>query len=363
VIDDINAQLSGNPLAGMDLKASARSGEGQATIEGQLNLAQSAPALDITIRGEDVQVVNTSQAIIHTSPDLQLTIDKDRIHLRGDMSVPSAQITLREIPQSAIKVSSDQILIDKTTSAPAETKRKIDAQVRTKLGDNVTFSGFGLSGRLSGEVVSSERPGEATTAQGEVQILDGRYRAYGQNLTIETGRLLFSGAGVTNPVLDLRATRQPTPDIRVGVVARGTLQKPEFALFSDPTLTERNQLSYLLLGRPADTASSNERSALGEAALAFGLNRTGGITDKISQQFGLDHLGVQAEPGSTSEQAAFVIGKYLAPKLYVSYGIGLFEPINTLRMQYSIDQHWKLVTESSGEASGGDITYSVERGR
>ena len=364
VIENIDAQLSGNPLAGMDLNASARSGDGQATVAGQLNFAQGDPVADITIQGNDFRVMNTPQARIDASPDLQLSIGKDRIRLLGDIFIPNAQITLREIPQSAIRVSSDQVLIGSTTTAaPAPLVRKLDAQVRTKLGDNVTFSGFGLSGRLAGEVVSSEGDGQATVAEGEIRILDGRYRAYGQNLTIETGRLLFFGAGITKPVLDLRATRQPTPDIRVGVAARGILQKPVFNLFSEPTMNERNQLSYLLLGRPADTASSGERTVLGEAALAIGLKRAGGITDKISQQFGLDNLGVETQAGSTSEQAAFVIGKYLAPRLYVSYGIGLFEPINTLRLQYSIDQHWKLTTESSGKASGGDIIYSVERGQ
>ena len=364
VLRDVNAQLSGSPLAGMDMQASVRSGGGQANIEGRVNLARSTPSVDLAIRGEDFQIMNTPQAIIHTSPDLQLTVDKDRIRLRGDIRVPAAQISLREIPQSAIKVSADQTLVNQTsTPTPTPAIRKLDAQVRTTLGDNVTFNGFGLNGRLRGDIVSSERPGEATTAKGEIRIEDGHYRAYGQNLTIETGRLLFSGAAITQPVIDLRATRQPTPDVLVGIVARGTLQQPDFSLFSEPSMTERNQLSYLLLGRPADIASNAERSALGEAALAFGLNRAGGITDKISQQFGLDTLGVEAQPGSTSEQAAFVIGKYLAPKLYVSYGIGLFEPVNTLRMQYSIDQHWKLVTESSGKASGGDIIYSVERGR
>jgi len=66
------------------------------------------------------------------------------------------------------------------------------------------------------------------------------------------------------------------------------------------------------------------KKVLSEAAFAFGLKRAGSITYKNSQQFGLDNLGVETQPGSTSEQAAFVIGKYLAPKLYVSYGIGLF---------------------------------------
>lgn len=57
-----------------------------------------------------------------------------------------------------------------------------------------------------------------------------------------------------------------------------------------------------------------------------------------------------------------MIGKYLTPSLYVSYGVGLFEPVNTLRLRYTISRRWRLVTESSTAASGGDLIYHIERG-
>ncbi|MDH3377901.1 MAG: hypothetical protein OEQ39_13215, partial [Gammaproteobacteria bacterium] len=50
-IDNINAQISGNPQAGMDLKASARSGDGHLTVEGQVNFASGQPVVDISIGG------------------------------------------------------------------------------------------------------------------------------------------------------------------------------------------------------------------------------------------------------------------------------------------------------------------------
>ncbi len=363
ILGDIDARLSGNPFAGMNVTARGQSDGGVVKVDGNVDFSKGALALDMEIQGDRVQVSNTPQAKVYVSPDLHVGVERNRLRVEGTVNVPRAQITLREIPKTAIKSSSDQVIVNETTTAQTPTKRSIIARVRTVLGDDVNFNGFGLSGRLGGEVVSIEKPGEVTIAEGEINILDGRYEAYGQNLTIQTGRLLFSGAEITNPALDLRATRQPTEDVIVGVTARGTLQQPEFSLYSEPSMTERNQLSYLLLGRPADTASSSEKSALGQAALALGLKRAGGITDRISDQIGLDQLGVEAQPGSTSEQAAFVIGKYLTPKLYVSYGIGLFEPINTLRLRYSINRNWKLETESSGRASGGDIIYSIEGGR
>ena len=58
--------------------------------------------------------------------------------------------------------------------------------------------------------------------------------------------------------------------------------------------------------------------------------------------------------------ASYTLGKYLTPDLYVSYGIGLFDAINTFNMRYSITD--KLSVEAaSGSGSSADIIYTIER--
>ena len=92
---------------------------------------------------------------------------------------------------------------------------------------------------------ATSRPASAT---GELAIRDGSYRAYGQNLDIRTGRLLFAGGPLTTPGLDVEAVRRPASDVLVGVRVRGTLREPVFALFSEPDMSQSRQLSWLVLG-------------------------------------------------------------------------------------------------------------------
>jgi translocation and assembly module TamB len=47
----------------------------------------------------------------------------------------------------------------------------------------------------------------------------------------------------------------------------------------------------------------------------------------------------------------------------VSYGIRIFDPVNTQKLQYAFARRWRLETETSSEASGGDLIYNIERGR
>ena len=77
----------------------------------------------------------------------------------------------------------------------------------------------------------------------------------------------------------------------------------------------------------------------------------------------LDTFGIETDPDDAASEAAFVIGKYLTPSLYVSYGIGLLDPVKTVKLRYEISKRWRLVTESSSAASGGDVFYNIERGR
>src|SRR5699024_11108532 len=124
----------------------------------------------------------------------------------------------------------------------------------------------------------------------------------------------------------------------------------------------------LVLGRPLENTSSSESSLITRAALALGISGSNALTKKLSGAIGVDTLGIETgsgEAGSASnpEQAAFVIGKYLSPDLYVSYGIGLFEPVSTVKLQYTLSSKWKLATEASTIASGGDLIYTIERGR
>lgn len=364
-LKDIQVELSGEGTHGVRLNAHALSAGGELNIVGNSDLRGNA---DINVKGESFRVINTLEAQIDASPDLSIALRPDRIDVGGELVIPKARFSLKELPESAVTVSEDQVIIESEEKAKETTsnEREVYARVRTVLGDKVHFDGFGLKGRIQGELLVIDRPGEPTTASGELNIRDGEYRAYGQGLVIERGRILFPGGPINQPGLDVRAIRRPREGITVGVLVRGGLRKPDFTLFSDPSMTQGNQLSYLVLGRPLSGTSGTEGSALIRASLALGLKGGNAVAEKIGDSLGLDQFGLaQSEAGSDSspENASFVIGKYLSPKLYVSYGLGLFNQTSTLQLQYTISKHWKFITESANETSGADLIYTIETGK
>ena len=178
---------------------------------------------------------------------------------------------------------------------------------------------------------------------------------------IDAGRLLFNGGAITDPAIELRAVRRDTEDVTVGIYARGTLAAPQFSLFSTPDMPQDQQLSWLVLGRPMEqNATAGERSAVNDAALSLGVSGGSYLTQRLGSGLKLDEISIASKPGQTADQAQFTIGKYLSPKLFISYGIGVFQPGHSFRLLYDIGKHFKLSTES-GVESGGDLIYTIEK--
>ena len=362
-LEDVELVLAGDGESGVTVGAQARSGGGTLSAEGRVTLSGAGPEGRIAVVGDVFEVVDTVDAQVVVSPDLDLALTGDGIELTGSVTVPRARLSPRDTGESAVAVSGDQVIVASGEQADRPAGRPFTANVRLALGDEVHLDAYGLTGRLVGAIEITEKPGEPTAATGELRVQEGIYEAYGQELEIETGRVVFAGGPITEPGLDIEAVRRPTEDIVVGARVRGVLAAPELSLFSEPPMAQQEQLSYLVLGRPLDDASASESSAMSRAALVLGLRGGNFVSERINENLGLDTFGIETDSDEAASEAAFVIGKYLTPSLYVSYGIGLLDPVKTVKLRYEISKRWRLVTESSSEASGGDVFYNIERGR
>jgi translocation and assembly module TamB len=386
-LQQVQLRLSGRGEGPLAIDGSMASGGGSLTLNGTLDPSVAPPHADLALKGQDFQALATPDGRIWVTPDLHLASAPDGLHLEGTLTVPRAEITPQGLGNNGVAVSQDQIIVGAEPKAQADAL-KIYSLVTVTLGDKVEFKGFGLSTRLEGGVTVNEQPQRVTTGQGELRLVEGAYKAYGQDLSIETGRLIFDGGDITRPAVDLYATRHPQSDITVGVRVRGTLDKPQLTLQSEPPMPREQQLSWLVLGRALEQSSSSDRSAVSQAALSLGLSGGDYFAQKIGKSVGLDLVSVGQGPvggssvaadataiqGSqaqqnagtstayTSQAAQLTLGKYLTPRLFVSYGVSLFQPGQTFRLLYDIGHGFKLQTES-GVASGGDIIYTFERGK
>jgi len=335
----------------LSLQASGSAGDGRLAIDGRIGWRERRLNGELALTGDRLLLANVPEARIYASPDLKFRLDGRRIAVTGEVVVPEACIQPADTA-GAVLVSSDERIVRPEAGPGAEERFEVTSDIRLTLGRKVQVRAFGLSAAINGAVRARTQPQGATTASGEFEVAQGVYRAYGRELDVERGRLLFTGGPVTDPAVDLRATRE-LPGYTVGVIARGPLRRPQLTLFSEPSLPQAQIASMLIVGR------SNIQGDPGAADSELSATERGGalLAGQLGKYVGLDDVGLIEDSEEGSE---LVLGKYLSPRLYVSYGISLVDEINTLKLRYTIGDQW-VISAESGQESAADIEYRIEK--
>jgi translocation and assembly module TamB len=347
----------------LQLEGSAKSGDGTVSLRGTAGTAVGSAPVEISLEGKSFRVMKTSEIQVDVSPDLEISVDGQNVTVRGEVVVPDAEIKIKKLEEGAVRPSPDVVVVSqkdgeerlRTAAGPL----RVDARVRLVLGEDVEVEALGLTAEPEGALLLTQTPNGLTRGSGELDISGGKYEAYGQDLDIERGRLIFGGGPVSNPGLDLRASRTARDGTVAGIEVRGTLEEPEVTLWSNPSMGESDQLAYVLLGRPLESAEEGEGDLLTKAATSLGLKGGNLLAARLGSRFGLEEARIETDGGL--EEASLVVGKYLSPDLYVAYGIGLFEPVSTFRIRYLLSSKWSLEAET-GLGTRADFLYSIERG-
>ncbi|MFP4607914.1 MAG: translocation/assembly module TamB domain-containing protein, partial [Thiohalospira sp.] len=349
----VTATIIADGAAPLQLEARAGSGDGHLALDGTFQPRPPMTA-DLRLTGDGARVADLPEARVAVRPDIRLVVTPESASVEGEVRIPEARLVLPEGSGGGVSPSPDVVY---RTEAPESAGLPLTADIRLLLGQRVYLRGHGFRGRLEGDLRLIQEPGTPTRGRGELVIQDGHYRAWGQELTIDDGRLLFADTPVDNPGLDLRAER-PGLSVTAGVHVGGRLQDPSLRLFSDPPMEDSEILSWVVLGRPLESASGEEGASLAAAATALQLAGGGRLANELGDRFGIDEVGIAS--GTTADSAALVLGTWLSPRLYVRYAIGLTEDINTLRTRYLLDEQWTLEAET-GAASGIDLLWSIDR--
>ena len=319
---------------------------GQGTLNGNIAWGQ-ALVVDLALKGSQLPVSVEPYAKLEVAPDLKISMKGDELAVAGKVLVPRGEITVRELPPSTVKVSDDTVIVGQQTEqgkAPLAMKMDIDVEVGA---DKLSFAGFGLTANLQGHV----HIGDNMDTRGELWLNDGRYRAYGQRLTVRRARLLFAGP-LDQPYLDIEAIRQ-TDDVIAGIRLSGSAEQPTTQIFSEPALSQEQALSYLVLGRPLST-DGGDNNMLAQAALGLGLMGSAGVTSGLAKNLGIQDF--QLDTQGSGDQTAVVASGNISEKLSLRYGVGVFEPANTIALRYKLSK--KVYLEAAGGvASSLDIFY------
>lgn len=336
------------------------------TTQGQLNLNGSAnwqkiDAWQATLaaKGEKIRVTVPPMVRIDVSPDVQLTATGQALTLTGRVQVPWARLQVQELPESAVAVSDDEVMLDEHMQ-PIATKNlsiPINTHLAVKLGDDVELNAFGLQTKLRGDLnlIQDHR---GFGLNGRINLISGRFHAYGQDLLIRKGSLLFSGPP-DQPMLDIEAIRNPESTengVTAGVRVGGLANAPKLDIFSDPAMSQQEALSYLVRGQGLNS-TNDESGMMTSMLIGLGVAKSGKLVGKIGETFGVSNLLLDTQ--GVGDKSQVVVSGYVFPGLQIKYGVGIFDSLATLTLRYRLMP--KLYLQAvSGIDQALDLLYQFE---
>ena len=313
-------------------------------------------ANQIAIEHEDIKLA--------VSPDLETHIDANEIVIEGDINIPKARIKISALPENAITPSKDVYLRGEPEST--DPIKNIIADINLHIDENKTknvkLDAFGLTANLHGQLQIKNQP--STVGYGDLQILDGRYKAYGQNLIIQTGEVQFNGP-IGQPFLFVEAIRNPelTADgVIAGVRIEGAASKPTVSLFSEPAMEQSQNLLYLINGAGNLNGGSSSSEDYQAALVGFGLSRSGSVTGSIGEALGIEDLNFSTTGQGDNTQVSMTGN--INDRLSVRFGVGLFGSSQEVAIRYQLlpQLYVEAIQRLSDAVSLIDLYYEFSLG-
>lgn len=299
-------------------------GRGVGEIEGRFFFDNpEAMKLELNLSGEQLLLVNTQTIKMLSNTMLDIGVRPNRLDINGSILIPSANLTPANLVLETVSDSEDLVVetrggeTNKNETDKAESNQ-VFGTLEIAFGDDVKVEVPGIDTSVQGSVEYRWNGDVVPVAEGSY-TLNGKVDIYGPTLTINNGSISFPNVPANNPMLNIRAQRDILGNTEIrsaGVQVIGTLKRPVLEAFTVPVTNEDRAWALLVTGSDFDQSQG-----------------VGG----------------------------FDVGTYIGPKLYVSYGISLFESENVVSARYDLKKGFGIKVTSGQRETGLDISYTIDR--
>ncbi|ELB2803930.1 translocation/assembly module TamB [Vibrio alginolyticus] len=336
------------------------------TPDGELNVTGDADWQDLQnwrtkarVFAKELNVDVPPMVKIKVEPDMTIDVTPQLAKIEGDINLPWGRIVVEELPPSAVGVSSDTVILDKNLQPVEDVAAMpfdVETNINIKIGDDFQLAAFGLKGGLKGNLNVTQKD-KGPFIVGEVNVVDGSYRSFGQDLLIKEGKILMNGPP-DQPYLSIKAIRNPDntqDDVIAGVQVSGPASDPSIEIFSEPAMNQANALSYLLRGQDIDGEAGG--NAMTTTLIGLSLAKSGRVVGEIGEAFGVQDL--QLDTAGSGDDSQVTVSGYILPGLQVKYGVGIFNSLGEFTVRYRLMQDLYLEAVS-GVDSAVDLLYQFE---
>jgi len=307
-----------------ELNGTFRAGEGIGTIATIIYFENVlSPVVELSLKGESLTIIDVPELNIIANPDLELSWRDTGMEVNGRLFIPRARLAPTQIPRSSVGQSADVVIVaGELPAAETESWRdkplRIRGSLEVELGEQAEIALNMARVNVYGTTRFTWQDELLPLANGNFDIR-GEVQAYGQLLRITRGRISFPDIPADNPHLNIRAERDIFGNLQIqkaGLMVTGTLRRPLIEPYTTPMTNKDRARTLLVTG-----SDFNYEQGVGAVA----------------------------------------VGYYVLPRLYVSYGIGVFEDGNVISIRYDLGSRFGIRVTSGQRDTGVDLNYTIER--
>ncbi len=322
-LEDINLDSRLEENGEIELTGSFRAGEGRAEIRTRAdNALTTATGLELTLQGENLTVIDVPDLRALADIDLSLGYDGQRLNLNGNVTIPHARVRPANLGTTRVYESEDVVIVagelpEEPISQASAPDIELFGSVQVALGNDVVADLEVTRLAATGSAAFTWQGELIPTALGRYNV-GGQILVFGQLLEISEGVVRYDDVPATEPYVRIRAERDifgNTQVRRAGVLVAGLATRPTIEPYTLPRTTKERALTLLVTGSDFDLEQ-------GVGAIGF--------------------------------------GTYIAPRVFLSYGIGLFDNENVVRVRYDITRGFGVTATSGQKESGVDLNYRFE---
>lgn len=322
-LDELELQLAMSDEQQIEIDGTFLAGAGRGELKSTVEYGDARPAsVKMTIDGERLTLVDLPDVRAVADPNITLAYSANRLDLGGILLVRDATVRPRNLGESPVPESDDVVIVagelpDTVIDTADEGKLEIFGDLTVTLADNVSIDLDLAQATVTGSTKFTWDGDVIPMADGRYDV-QGQIQAFGQVLEITEGGVRFANVPANDPQLRLIAERDifgNTQVKRAGVFVDGNVNRPSIKAFTVPRTTEERALTLLVTGSDFDYEQ-------GVGAVDF--------------------------------------GTYIAPRLFVSYGVGIFDRDNVISARYDLSKKFGIKASSGAKESGVDLNYRFE---
>lgn len=308
-------------------------------------------------------LVDSDYATISASGPLTLSGNVEKAKLQGELAVEEAVIRLEEALPKPIKSIDIKYINspDEQIASHQDRHFPLELDIRLVAEKNVLIQGNHLNSEWKGSIAMNGSPDDIQL-HGDLRVSKGEYDFNGKIFNFTQGTIHFAGNPEKKTTLYVVASKD-IDRIHADIIVKGPANKPQISFRSNPPLSQREVLSYILFNRGISDITPDQGDQLSQSFIS--LNSSGqnkGSEDflsRIRNNIGVDRLDFSASHDKDNKDFGLQIGKNLTRNVTLTINQSMTTLSPVIEVEAKLKKNFKLQAEA-GVVQDSPVRMSIK---